>query len=257
MKDDKRDIIVGFFMVSGLVIFGWLIFKFGDLPAFVSRYDAREVTICFPEVPGIKDNSAVMFLGYSVGKVVEVKPPTLLPQLDNPGEVSYQAEVIVAISTDYDIPANVVPKVYQRGLGASFVELSLEDTPSTKLLQDKARLHGMISEASEFISEGTQKKFDTLINSLTGLSNNLQSQLISHPPGQVDAKGEDSVEANVTTAVMRLDSVLKNLNIFLADPGNQAHFKEALTHFAEGGSELRDVIKKIRSEEHTSELQSH
>jgi phospholipid/cholesterol/gamma-HCH transport system substrate-binding protein len=245
MKEDRRNIIVGLFVAFGLAVFGWLVFRFGDLPALVSRYDAREITICFPEVPGIQENSAVMFLGYSVGKVVEVKPPALLPQLDNPSEVSYQAEVIAAVSTDYDIPANIIPKVYRRGLGASFVELSLADKPSTESLQDKARLQGVISEASEFISEGTQKKLDSLINSLTELSDNLQGQLVSRPPQQVDSQGAEAVQANVTTAVMRLDSVLKNLNVFLADPDNQAHFKETLTHFAQGGSELRDVVKKI------------
>jgi phospholipid/cholesterol/gamma-HCH transport system substrate-binding protein len=255
MKEDKRNIIVGLFMVFGLAVFGWLVFRFGDLPTLFSRYDAREITICFPEVPGIQENSAVMFLGYSVGKVIEVKPPALLPQLGNPSQVSYQAEVIVAVATEYNIPANIIPKVYRRGLGASFVELSLAEKPSTEPLQDKARLQGVISEASEFISEGTQKKLDSLINSLTELSDNLQSQLVSRPPQQVDSKGADSVQANVTTAVMRLDSVLKNLNIFLADPENQSHFKEALTHFAQGGGELRDVVKKIdNTTDHANQL---
>ena len=52
MKEDKRSTIVGIFMIVGMVIVGWMVFQFGDLPAFVSRYDACEVAIFFPEAPG-------------------------------------------------------------------------------------------------------------------------------------------------------------------------------------------------------------
>ena len=45
MKDERRNIMVGAFVLVGLMAIGWLIFKFGDLPALVSRYDADEVTI--------------------------------------------------------------------------------------------------------------------------------------------------------------------------------------------------------------------
>lgn len=242
MKEDRHNIIVGIFVLCGLILFGWLVFRFGDLPAFVSRYDAREVTIYLPSVPGIQENSAVMFRGYPVGKVILVKPPALVAALDDAEKFSYQVELLVTISEDYMVPDNVVPKVYRKGLGASFVDLVSEGEVSGRLLEHGAKLQGVVSWGGSFIPESTQKKIDQLIDSLMQVSISLEGQLTHLPPEIVDKSDPNKVRANITTAIIRMDESLKNLNIFLGDRENQRNVKKVLSEFALLCSEMRELI---------------
>jgi|GEM_PF-1010764 len=243
MKDKTRNVIVGIFVVLGFALFSWMVFKFGDLPALISRYDAREMSICFPHAPGIQENSPVLFCSYSVGKVIHISPPTLREDPDDRKKQSYQVEVRVAIGMEHNIPDNAQPKVFQRGLGGSFVEFTLEENPSETMLEDGAKLTGSVSEASEFISETTQHKLDSLINSLTELSDSLKGQLKPLPPDKVDSGDPNEIRANVTTVVMRLDRALKNLNTSIGDRENQRNFKVGMARFAALAEELRGTVK--------------
>lgn len=245
MNENRQNIIVGAFVLFGLVVFGWIVMKFGDLPKIVSRYDAIEITIYFPDVTGIQENSSVKFLGYSVGRIIKVNPPAPVEDPQNPEKHHYRVCVIAAISKAHKIPSNVVPKLYRKGLGSSFVGLVPQDQASEEYLKGGEKITGVISEASEFISEKTQQKFDGLISSFTALSQSLQSQLTDRPPEEVDKSDTDGVRANITTTVMRMDSVLKNLNTFLTDTDNRQNFKKGLTEFATVGKEIRELIKKI------------
>ena len=245
MSENKRNIIVALFVIFGIVVLGWMVFKFGDLPAIVSRYDAREITIYFPEAPGIQENTVVQFRGYGVGKVIEVSPPEYLEDLESPEKQMYQIKVDVAISKEYRVPANVVPKVYRRGLGGSFVEFALETPASQEMLEDGDILKGEISEASEFISENTQRKLDQLISSLTDLSGHLKVQLTTMPPKVVDQGDPNVVHPNITTVVMRMDMVLKHLDVYLGDVENQQNLKKGLAEFTSLSSEIRMTTNKI------------
>ena len=242
MNENKRNIIVGAFVLFGLAVFGWMVMKFGDLPKIVSQYDAIEITVYFPEVTGIHENSSVRFKGYSVGKIIKVNPPAPTEDPQNPDKHYYSVRVTAAISKEHQIPSNVVPKIYGKGLGASFVELVLEDDASETYLAGGEKITGVISEASEFISEKTQQKLDGLISSLTSLSQSIQNQLTPRPPEEVDKNDTDDIHANITTTVMRLDGVLKNLNTFLADADNRKNLKNGLAEFAAIGKEIREMI---------------
>ncbi|MCK4627568.1 MAG: MCE family protein [Sedimentisphaerales bacterium] len=246
MNENRRNIIVAVFVIFGLIIVGWLVFKFGDLPAFVSRYDACEIEIYFPEAPGIQENTVVLFRGYRVGKVIQINPPALLPDLDDPEKKYYQIVVMVACSKDYHIPANIVPKIYRRGLGGNFVDLALEGPAAVELIKDAAQFKGVVSEASEFVSENTQHKLDSLITSLTGLSSQIKGQLTPLPPNVVDQGDPNKVHANVTTAVMRLDDSLKYLNVILGDTEVQRNVKKGLADFAALSNDIRDAVSEIR-----------
>jgi phospholipid/cholesterol/gamma-HCH transport system substrate-binding protein len=245
MSENKRNILVGIFVLAGLAALGWLIVRFGDLPTLVSRYDAHEVLIYFPEAPGIQENTSVFFCGYPVGKVLKVNPPALLSDLDDPEKEYYQIVVEIAVSTDYQVPKNVVPKVFRRGLGVGYVEFVLEDeTPSNQLLSQGDTFKGRISEASEFISEKTQAKLDELIGSLADLSKILKGQLTPTPPEAVDdSTREQKISANITTAIMRLDDVLKNLNDIVGDVENKNNIKKGLAEFTQLVTDMQQTVK--------------
>ncbi|MBN2211566.1 MAG: MCE family protein [Sedimentisphaerales bacterium] len=232
MTDKSRNLLVGAFVVIGLGALGWLIFKFGDMPLLVSQYHSRSVKIYFPAAPGIKQDAPVLFRGYPVGQVAEVRPPALLADLVNSQEEYYQVIVIVAIGMDYQIPSEAVPKVYRRGLGGSYIEFQLPQTPqSGRLIADGDTLKGVLAESSDFLSEGTQQKLDELITSMNSIVGKLESQLTPIPPEVADAN-PDQVQANVTTVFMRLDKALKNINDLIGDQQAQQDFKQGLANFA-------------------------
>ncbi|MBN1765398.1 MAG: MCE family protein [Sedimentisphaerales bacterium] len=246
MDENRRNLIVGFFVIVGLAFLGWLVFKMGNLPALLSRYDARIITIYFPEAPGIQENTVVLFRGYRVGKVVQINPPALLSDPEFPDQEYYQVVMSVAIDKNFPIPLNVQPQIYRRGLGGSSIDLDLRDPPSTKLIVGGEVLKGIVSETSEFISEKTQTQLDQLINSFNDLSAQIKSQLVILPPEEVDLSDSDQVRANVTTAVMRLDQSLKYLNVYLGDEQNQQNFKKGLEDFANVAEEVHEAVVKIK-----------
>ncbi len=250
MVENKRNILVGLFVLLGLSALGWMIFKFGDLPTMVSRYDAYEVEIFFPSAPGIKDNSEVLFCGYPVGRVVSVDPPRLMTNLDHQDKSAYQVVVTAAIHRDHEIPKNATAKVYRRGLGGSFLEFVLppQEPASAYFLAGGDQIQGELSQGNEFLSEATQSKLDDLISSLTSLSRNLESQLQKITPEQVDgADAFSPVYPNVTTAVIRLDRVLKSINQVVGDEANQANVKKSLENLSGLSGELREAAAKIQA----------
>ena len=107
-------------------------------------------------------------------------------------------------------------------------------------------LAGIVSEASEFISESTQRRLDELIGSLTHLSDQLQGQLAPLTPAQVDQAEPNQVLPNITTAVMRLDQALKNVNIIIGDRENQQNIKQGLAGFSVLIGEMRQGVKHLQ-----------
>ncbi len=237
-----RNQIVGLFMLIGLVVFGWLVMRFGDLPSIVSRYDARIVTVWLPETANLKTNSRVVFRGYTVGKILSVSPPAAYADPDHPDSTLYGVKLEAAVASSNKVPANVTARVVRGGLGASYLELVLDQAPSEELLISGQQLYGSISMTNQFISEDTQKKLDSLIVSMTTLSEAMQTQLKPLPPDQLDPARE--VYANMTTAVMRLDEVLKHFNTILGDPDNQKNIKEAITSVRDAADGIRQTARK-------------
>lgn len=249
MTERRREMIVGIFVLAGIAGLGWLVFKFGDLPGWLSRYDTYQISVYFPQAPGIEENSDVSFRGFRVGRVARIHPPALLGGLSDPSRKYYQVVVDMALELEYSIPANVRPRVYKRGLGGSYIELVLPDSDpiSPTLLTEKAQLEGGVSEASEFISESTQRRLDNLVASLTQLSEDLQGQLAPLSPEMVDAAPDGSIRPNITTAVIRADTVLRNLNKIVGDPENQANFRKALANIADLSIKMHGAMERIET----------
>jgi len=243
MKENRKNLLVAIFVFLALSCIGWMLFQFRDLPAKFSRYKAHVVTVYFPKVPGVEANTPVYFLGYPVGRVLVVCPPAPAPSTPGGTSDQYQVSVDVALEETFTIPGNVLPKVFMRGLGGSYLELILQDgVKPVGVLTDGDKLIGSISTGSEFISEETQARLDNLITTVTALGDTLRGQLETIPPDQVDQ--EKNIYPNVTTAVMRFDEALANLNVILADKENQANLKTGIQTFAEVSQDIKMTVKE-------------
>jgi len=201
---------VGVFVIVAVIAFFWLIFKFGDLPLLISEIKSYEVKIQFPSAPGVQKDTPVRFCGYQIGTVTNVKPPNIL-QDRNTKQWYHQTLVIVSIDNQFkDIPAIIEAKLMTRGLGSSYIELSIPpvDVREGKFLVEGSLLQGSSGVTSEFFPAETQAKLEELI---TGIS-----------------------------------TFVKNSNDVIGDVNNKANFKSALANLVDASREANDAIRQIK-----------
>ncbi|MGD0572392.1 MAG: MlaD family protein [Sedimentisphaerales bacterium] len=206
----RRSMVVGIFVIVAVIAFFWMIFKFGDLPILVSEIKSYEVKIQFPSAPGVQRDTPVRFCGYQIGTVTDVKPPTVLQDL-NTKKWYHQTMVIVSIDNHFkDIPDIVQAKLMTRGLGSSYIDLRIPpvDALKGKVLVEGSLLQGSTGVSSEFFPEETQAKLEELITDVTAF--------------------------------------VKNSNEVVGDVNNKANIKTALANLADASKEANDAIRQIK-----------
>jgi phospholipid/cholesterol/gamma-HCH transport system substrate-binding protein len=207
-KQRRRNIVVGFFVLIGMCALVWLIFKFGDLPGFVTKLDSFEIFVQFPTATGVQRDTPVRFCGYQIGRVTSVMAPEIREDMVD-GQEYYQTVVILSIDKRYvTIPSNIEVKLMTRGLGSSYIELKQSpglpivpldpNRPETKYLVDKIWLQGSTGMTSEFFPEESQRKLDDLIEGLRNLIANAN-----------DIMGDDKSRENVKKTLANLASATK------------------------------------------------
>jgi phospholipid/cholesterol/gamma-HCH transport system substrate-binding protein len=194
--------IVGAFVVIGVLIFAYMIFLFGELPVVMTKFTSYTIKVLFPFAPGLEQNTPVRYCGYQVGRVTYVAPP--IQMTDKGGRVIHQVTAEIAISRDYySIPSNVKVKLLRRGMGSSYIELStvpmtVEDLDSLepKFLQDKMTLQGESGAASEIMPEELQNKLESFFVKVTKLVDNANEII-----------GDEQNKANLKNSLANLSKV--------------------------------------------------
>jgi len=206
----RRSMVVGVFVIVAVIAFFWMIFKFGDLPTFVSEIKSYEVRVQFPSAPGVQKDTPVRFCGYQIGSVTEVRPPEILKDL-NTQEYYHQTVVIISIDNKYkDIPDTVEAKLMTRGLGSSYIDLRVlpVDLRKGRFLAEGSLLQGSTGVTSEFVPEETQQKLDALISGI--------------------------------------DSFVNSANNIVGDPENQANLKFALASLADASKQAAETLQRVQ-----------
>ena len=232
---------MGLFVVVALGALFWMVFKFGDLPVFVSEWKSFKVMVQFPTAPGVQENTPVRFCGYQIGRVTDVKPPEILKDL-NTGRFYHQTVVVLNIDKKYDnIPANVEVKLMARGLGSSYIEFRAQPfdvkEPEGEFLGVGSLLQGSTGMTSEFFPEESQKKLDELADGLKTLINNAN-----------DVLGDEANKENLRTTLANLSDMseqatqaLKEFQEFsIAAASTSEQLSETL-------AELRVILEKLNS----------
>ena len=211
--------IVGVFVVVGMTALIWLIFKFGDLPGIVTKFDSFEVFVQFPTAPGVQNDTPVRFCGYQIGRVTKVMAPAIKKHMET-GLDFYQTVVVLSIDKSYEnIPSNVEVKLMTRGLGSSYIELAQSpgkpavpldpNRPETQYLIPEIWLQGSTGMTSEFFPEESQKKLSELI---------------------------DGLKTFITSA-----------NDIIGDKDNQGNIKEILANMTEVTEQAKHTIEEFRN----------
>ena len=234
----RRNIIVGVFVIVALCAIIWLIFMFNDFPTVVSKLSSFQVFVQFQSAPGVVKDTPIRFCGYPIGSVTKVVPPEMRTDLNN-GLKYYQTLVVLSINKRYvDIPSNVGVKLMTRGLGSSYIELTVDPTspltprdpnrPETKYLVEGMLLQGSSGMTSEFFPAESQKKLDELVKGITAFVNNAN-----------DIFGDKANKENIKTTLGNLSDATEELKKFLASG------VETSEEINKTAAELRAVLEKI------------
>jgi ABC-type transporter Mla subunit MlaD len=239
----NRNWIVGVFVVVGLVAFGWLVFKFGDLPSGVSQWTSFDVYVQFSSAPGVQRDTPVRFCGYQVGRVTQVIPPRRLPEIRNGlnvGPESYQITVVMSIENRYtDIPLDSRIKLMTRGFGSSYIEIqpSLPDpcSPPQAFWVHGSRVQGSVGITSELFPEQTQRKLEELVGDLRVFIGHA-NQIVGDPNSQQNIK---TILANLSESSKRTVQVLERAEQTLS------HATEAIEQYRQLAVAGQDTLRKI------------
>jgi phospholipid/cholesterol/gamma-HCH transport system substrate-binding protein len=195
--------IVGAFVVVGVIVFAYMVFLFGELPVVMTKFTSYNVKVKFPFAPGVEQNTPVRYCGYQVGRVTHVAPP--IPSEDKDGRFIHQVIVTMAISRDYaNIPANVKAKLLMRGMGSSYIELATVPMAGDdfakldpKFLQDGMDpLQGESGAANELLPAELQDKIETFFVKVTKLVDNTNEII-----------GDQQNKANLKNSLANLSKV--------------------------------------------------
>jgi phospholipid/cholesterol/gamma-HCH transport system substrate-binding protein len=266
----KRNVIVGIFVVVAVCALIWLIFKFGDLPTTVSKINSFEVFIQFPTAPGVQKDTPVRFCGFQIGRVTKVMFPEERVDL-NTQQKYHQTLVVLSIDKRYtNIPSNVEVKLMMRGLGSSYIELTVDpnklpapprdpNRPETRFLVHGMPLQGSTGQASEFFPPDIQKKLEEWGTNLNKLIKNTDA-IIGDPNNQQNIKkiiaDLSKASGHVTKIMQTANETIQKIGKF-ADAGTStlekadANLVPAVAELTEGLSEatsqLRLILEKINS----------
>lgn len=255
---NKRNMIVGAFVIVGVLVFAYMVFLFGELPVAVTKFTSYTVNVNFPFAPGVQENTPVRYCGYQIGLVTNVTPPTV--SQDKYGRFIHHVEVEMAIDRKYfNIPSNVKVKLGKRGMGSSYIELgSAPMLPEEfkklepQFLQNGMTLQGESGSTSELLPEELQDKVDTFFTKVSTLVDNLNI-VVGDTNNQQNLKNS---LANLSKATEESITTLQQIREF-SQTGKEklASVSDSVTQTSEELGEtlieLRRMINKINSGEGT------
>jgi phospholipid/cholesterol/gamma-HCH transport system substrate-binding protein len=213
---NKRNMIVGAFVIVGVLVFAYMVFLFGELPVTVTKFTSYSGKVRFPFAPGVQENTPIRYCGYQIGRVTYVAPPEQF--LDKSGRAIPQVTVEMAIDRKYsEIPANVKVKLGKRGMGSSYIDLITEPMTKEELekLEPKYLRQGMLLQGLD--------------------SSGAEFELI--PP---------ELQNKIDTFFVKVTALTDNLNTVVGDVNNQQNFKKTLANLSKATEESITTLQQIR-----------
>jgi ABC-type transporter Mla subunit MlaD len=231
---DRKHIVVGLFVLGGLVLLGVLVMWFEGMARFVrTRYEVRGH---LPSSIGVRAGKRVHKDGMEVGDVVDVV--SSLPE--RPG-----VWVHMRIDQDVAIPAEAQFIAQQMTMGDIFLDFETK-APSTKNLpkDGSARLEGLVKTPSllpEDMLEDVREGIATL-KRLEPLSKSLE-ELVA--PRTVEEVAAGEKPANLSSAVKQFQTTAKTLQDELEDP--KSGFGQLLASAQGSAAELSKTLTDART----------
>jgi phospholipid/cholesterol/gamma-HCH transport system substrate-binding protein len=235
----SRNLIVGLTMLLALAVLMYGIILLGKFPTLSSGYN---VTLISTDANGVTPGSNVLLNGMGIGQVKSV-----WLKADSTGKL--MANVLIQIDMHYDLPKSTHVELSRpQTVGNPFVALHVDDVSGPKIPKDgSAVLQAAVGDSS-LIPKKVWDDVTSLTQRLSTVADDLHIMLVYAPPEDVekaDPRDPKRVRPNVTTVVVRLDRLVKNMQELLGDPQLQGKVRDAIQNIADASAQLKQTLQKI------------
>jgi len=248
MIDTKRNLLVGLFVLGGLLCLGFLIVIFGQTRGlFGERYI---VTAKYDSIVGVRSGTDVTLAGVWVGNVLDIK-------MVNPSRPNEGVKVVLEIDPKFSIPAGSRAIVETPLMGQPSINIR-PPTETIKLLpkDNTAEIYGTVKGALESVidpkfmaaMEKTTIQIGMLAEALTPAAKAVEKLLEQRTVSQVESSAgtQQQIAANLYTAAERLHSVLKHIDMVVGDPAVQSNLKDTLANFKAASESAKQAVESLK-----------
>lgn len=246
MNETRRNVVVGAFVLVGLVALGTLIVLFSQERVWALSRPAYTLWIHFDQAAGIRPGTQVTVHGIPVGNVRRV---TFVDSQN----LSAGVKVEVAFDEGYRFREGTRAYTSQPGLGMGRPPISIEPgPPDAPLLASGATIPGEIYGAVESlfpqeIVETFTRSADQIARAaeaLTPVLDDLHVLLQPRTPDEVDRPG--GPPGNLSSAMARLDASLRHFNEVLGDPQVRSQLREMVANLHAASGDARVAVADLR-----------
>ncbi len=241
MTDNKRNLLVGVFVLGGLTCLAVLVVMFGETKGlFSKRYT---ITAKFDRITGVRSGTDVTLSGVWIGSVTDIR----MVDRSRPNE---GVKVVLEVDPKYAIPAGSEAVVETPLMGQPVINIQPPAQTLKLLPQDgtgeirgfiKGPLESVIDPSFMAALQKSTTQIGMLAEALTPAAKAIQNLLEQRTISQVDSTAgtPDEVAANLFTAVERLHRVLKHVDTVLGDATVQSSVKESITNFRAASEDVK------------------
>lgn len=253
MTERRQDMLVGAFVLTGLVALGGMIIVFGEAPEWLGGKRYR-VKMSFSELSDVQQGTMVKMRGIQVGRVESLE----FKNRDHPEQGTL---VVAAIASEYVIPVGSSARVRPAAIGFGRSDIMIEvpsvanqgllPTDGTAMLLGSVGnpLDAIIPERVILTLETTAGRIGELAKELTPVATDLHEILKVRPIEEMEtakAQGK-TLTPNLYSSVQRLYLVLSHVDTVIGDPAVQSNVKVALQNFKDVSEEAKAAAKDIRA----------
>ena len=252
MKESTRNLIVGTFVLGGIIALGTMVVLFGMSP----RLNTYPVELHFRHAAGLRAADSVLLHGHEIGTVGSV-------EFKDPDKLGEGMVVVIRIDQQYSVPGNVAPRIETPGaIGLatrSYINLLPGAEPAPPLPKDGTAgpIAGIIKGGAEILPPELIDKVDKAFEAVTTLSTKIEPVLVylaelleprslSDLQGPLQEGASTRPKPNLSTTVERIDLLLANVNSVVGDPEVQDGVKQSIANIREVTQEARGVVAQLQ-----------
>jgi phospholipid/cholesterol/gamma-HCH transport system substrate-binding protein len=247
MQERRRNILIGLFVLGGLVCLGILVLLLGTFPNIISLR-TYHVTIYFSmPVEDLPPETDVFMLGRRIGRVTRVGWRA--------GKPSEGVEATLEIDRKIQIPSNATAEFKEAalGFGRSRIQIIVPmGTEAAALPRNgSATLSGTVVGPFEQIVpkkmgetlEHTAAQIGRLAEALTPAARDVHDLLKATPVSEIDAGRS---VGNLSSVLQRLDASLRNINEVIGKPDVKEDLTATVANVRAASEQLQVAITDIR-----------
>lgn len=231
----RTEILVGLFLLFGMVLLGGLILRFSSIR---ERFRERDrFTVTFSDASGLSVGAPVRLGGTTIGRVDRA------PRLNASGKVG--VEITVYRDDQNRIPRGSRFTIAKEGLlGDSYIAITRPEEAAAGFHEPGDTLAGSSSTGLDTLQESAGKisaEVETLVKELR---QGVKDFDVAVARLNAEVLSSDNTE-NVKSSLASLNSALKKFDEQVLSPENTAAVKETLTSLRTTGDTLAQQVKKL------------